>query len=86
MTFNGAATKGAQILIYADPEGASATFSVGSYDDPCDSADIDVDAGHQVNGFIPVLREPKYIKAVVKNLDTAQSITGISVWSQVQKP
>jgi hypothetical protein len=86
MTFNGSATKGARIDLFADPEGASVSFTVGSYADACDSGDVAVDAGHQVQGFVQMQRAAKYVRAKVVNLDTGQSITGCSLWAQVQKP
>jgi hypothetical protein len=86
MTFNASATKGARIDLYADPAGAAQTFSIGTYADPCDSGDVQVDAGHQVQGFIQLQRAARYVKCKVTNLDTGQSITGCSLWSIVQKP
>lgn len=86
MTFNASATKGARIDLYADPAGASVSFTVGTYADPCDSGDVQVDAGHQVQGFVQLQRAARYVKAKVVNLDTGQSITGCSLWAQVQKP
>jgi len=86
MTFNASATKGARIDLYADPSGASQSFTIGSYADPCDSGDVQVDAGHQVQGFIQMQRAARYVKCKVVNLDTSYSITGCSLWSIVQKP
>ena len=40
-----------------------------------DSGDVDVDAGHQVQGFVQMQRAAKFVKAKVRNLDTGQSIT-----------
>ena len=86
MTFNASATKGARIDLYADPEGASISFTIGTYADPCDSGDVAVDAGHQVQGFVQMQRAAKYVRAKVTNLDTGQSITGCSLWAIVQTP
>ncbi len=86
MTFNASATLGATIELYADPEGADVDFTVGTYDDPTDAADVAVDAGHQAMGFIPLSRSAKYVKAKVRNLDTGQSITGIYLYATVQEP
>lgn len=86
MSFSGSATKGARIELFADPKGASISFNVGSYADACDSGDVAVDAGHQVQGFVQLQRAAKYVRARVRNLDPGQSITGVSLWAQVQKP
>lgn len=86
MTFNASATKGARIDLFADPAGASVSFTVGTYADACDAGDVQVDAGHQVQGFIQLQRAARYVKAKVVNLDTGQSITGCSLWAIVQKP
>jgi hypothetical protein len=84
LTFNAAATLGARIDLYADPAGASASFTVGDYDDPIDSQAIALDAGHTVSGFFQMHRTAKYVKAKLVNLDTAQTITAASAWSQIQ--
>lgn len=86
MTFHGSATAGATIELYADPTGATLDFTIGTYADPCDAGDVAVDAGRAVEGFIPLNRAAKYTKARVKNLDTAQSITAIYLYSHIQNP
>lgn len=86
LTFNGSATLGARIDLFADPTGASVTFTIGAHADPCDAGDIALDAGSQVQGFFQMQRAAKYIKARIVNLDTAQSITAASLWSIVQQP
>lgn len=86
LTFNAAATLGARIDVFADPAGASASFTVGAYDDAADSADVAVDAGHTVSGFVQMMRSAKFVKVRIVNLDTGQSITGASAWVQVQAP
>ncbi len=86
MTFNASATAGATIELYADPTGSNSDFTIGTYDDPADAGDVAVDAGHQVQGFIPLNRAAKYTKARVKNLDGSYSITGIYLYSIVQAP
>ena len=86
MSFNVSATKGARIDLYADPAGASVSFTVGTYANPCDSGDIRVNAGRQVQGFFQMQRAARYVRAKVVNLDTGQSITGCSLWAIVQKP
>jgi len=86
MTFNASATKGARIDLYADPAGASVSFTIGSYAAPCDSGDVQLSAGHQVQGFIQMQRAARYVKAKIVNLDTGQSITAASLWAHVQTP
>lgn len=86
MTFNASATKGARIDLYADPTGASISFTVGSNAAPCDSGDVKLKAGGQVQGFIQMQRAARYVKAKIVNLDTGQSITAASLWSHVQTP
>lgn len=86
LTFNASCTLGARIDLFADPDGDSISFTVGTYDDAVDSADIDKDAGHQVNGVVQLNRSAKYVKVRIVNLDTAQSITGASAWTFVQTP
>lgn len=86
LTFNGSVSSGivgAQIELYADPSGTAVEFAVGSYADPCDSGDVMSDPGHQVQGFIPMNRAAKYVKAKVKNT-SGYSITACSLWAQVQ--
>lgn len=84
MTFNASATEGATIEVYADPDSASQTFTVGTYHDPTDSFDVDVDAGNKAEGMIQVNCAAKYVKIRVVNNDGSQSITGCSVWVQKQ--
>lgn len=85
MTFNAAAVNGARIDLFGDPEGATLDFTIGTYADAVDSADIGADAGHQVQGIVQLNRSPKYAKARVFNLDTV-SITACSLWSIPQTP
>ncbi len=86
MTFSGTATKGARIDLYADPAGASISFTIGAYASPCDSGDVQVKAGKTVQSFFQMQRAAKFVRAKVVNLDTGQSITGCSLWATVQKP
>jgi hypothetical protein len=86
MTFNAAATLGARIDLFADPAGASSSFTIGAYDDAIDSGDIAIDAGHTVNGLIQMQRAAKFVKARIVNLDTGQSITAASLWGIIQAP
>jgi hypothetical protein len=89
LTFNGSATAGARIDLFADPADASANFTIGAYDNALDSEDILLTAtnkGHQVSGNIQMNWAAKYVKARLVNLDPAQSITGASVWLTPQVP
>lgn len=85
MTFGAGATLGARIDLFGDPEGNTLDFTVGSYADPVDSADIAADAGHTVQGVVQLNRSPKYVKAKVYNLDSI-SITACSLWAIPQAP
>jgi hypothetical protein len=85
MTFNAAATLGARIDLFGDPAGATLDFTIGTYADAVDSADITPDAGHQVQGVVQLNRSAKYVKARVYNLDSV-SITACSLWAIPQTP
>lgn len=85
MTFGAGATLGARIDLFGDPEGNTLDFTVGSYADAVDSADIAADAGHTVQGVVQLNRSPKYVKAKVYNLDSV-SITACSLWAIPQTP
>lgn len=85
MIFNQGAVKGARIDLFGDPAGATLDFTIGTYADATDSADIEADAGHQVQGVVQLNRSAKYVKAKVFNLDTV-SITSCSLWAIPQKP
>lgn len=75
MTFNASATQGATVRVYASDDNSE-------YDTiPYDQFDVAVSAGNAVKAHFAVLPAPKYIKVSVTNLDTAQSLTGISVYS-----
>lgn len=84
LTFDASATGGARIELYADPEGASATFTIGANQEPTDEHDVPVSTGNTIEGVVPMVRSPKYCKIRVVNRDADYSITGISVWAQVQ--
>jgi hypothetical protein len=86
LTFNGSCASGARIDLYADPIGESTSFTIGTYDDPCDSADIEKDPGHTVKGFVQMQRAAKFVKAKIVNLDSTYSITAVSLWAHVQTP
>lgn len=83
MTFNSSATGGARIELYADPTSANPSFTVGTYDDPFDTADIERDNGHTVSGMVIMNRSAKYVKAKVVN-SSGQSLTGVSIYATVQ--
>jgi hypothetical protein len=85
MTFGAGATLGAVIDLFADPTGTTPDFTIGAYDDPVDSGDIAADASHTVNGTVQLNRSPKYVKARVRNLDSA-SITACSLYATPQTP
>ncbi len=88
ITFNASAVGvggvGARIDLYSNH--SSASFTVGSFDQPCDSADVLISSGHQVNGSFQMKKSSKYVKAKIVNLDPTYSITGASLWATVQKP
>lgn len=83
LTFNASATGYARLEVYADPTASNPSFSVGSYDDPVDSYDIQVDAGHKVSGVVPFTRAFRYGKLKITN-STGQSLTGVSLYAIVQ--
>lgn len=85
MTFAAGATLGARIDLFGDPLGATLDFTIGTYADAVDSADVAADAGHTVQGIVQLNRSPKYVKAKVYNLDSV-SITACSLWSIPQTP
>lgn len=85
MTFNaGAGTSGARIEIYGDPSGANSSFSIGTYDDLIDSFEIPGDAGHTVNGVVPVIKAGKYIKVRIVNLSSSYAITNAFISGLLQ--
>lgn len=86
VTFNASANSGARIEIYADPAGASAAFTVGTYDVAMDSGDVAISKGHTVSGSFQMNWGAKFIKVRMINLDTGYSITVASAWVTVQTP
>lgn len=85
LAFNASAgTNGARIELYGDPTAANSSFSIGSYDDVIDSWDIAGDAGHTVNGVIPMQKCGKYVKVRIVNLSSSYTITGCSLYGIVQ--
>ncbi len=85
ITFAAGATLGARIDLFADPAGATADFTIGSYDDAVDSGDIAADAGHTVKGVVQLNRSSKYVKIKVYNLDSV-AITACYAWAIPQRP
>lgn len=85
MTFAAGATLGARVDLFGDPEGTTLDFTIGTYADAVDSADVAADAGHTVQGIVQLNRSPKYVKAKVYNLDSV-SITACSLWAIPQTP
>ena len=85
MTFAAGATLGARVDLFGDPRGATLDFTIGTYADAVDSADVAADAGHTVQGIVQLNRSPKYVKAKVYNLDSV-SITACSLWAIPQTP
>lgn len=86
MTFNASATYGARVDLFADPAGASASFTIGTYDVAMDSCDIAVSKGHTVSGSFQMQWSAKYVKVRIVNLDSVYSITAASAWVTVQTP
>jgi len=83
-TFNASAASGIRIELFADPAAAYPSFAVGSYDDPVDSYDIAVDAGHIVKGVLQFNRSAKYVKVKVTNLSSTYTVTGVYIYGIVQ--
>ena len=86
LTFNAAATLGAEIRAYADPTGNTQDFTINTYNNYYDLGTINVNAGNTVEGVLILQRSPRYIKIRVYNLDTNQTITACNLWSQIQAP
>jgi hypothetical protein len=86
LTFNASATLGAEIRLFGDPEGGTLDFTIGSYANYFDVAEIPISAGHTVEGIALLQRSPRYVKARVYNLDAGQTITACSLWSILQAP
>jgi hypothetical protein len=62
----------------ADPADASASFTIGTYDAPADSEDIQLNKGHQVGGNPQMNWSSKYVKVRIVNLDPVYSIPAAS--------
>lgn len=84
LTFNASATEGATIELYADDEGASQSFTIGTNANALDSHDIAISAGNTVEGVVLMSHIPKYAKARVVNNDSTYDITGVNLYAQVQ--
>ena len=79
MTFHGSATAGATIKVFASGDGTN--FDTVEYA----TQSVAVSAGNTVRVTFPINPACKYFRVQVTNLDTAQDITAISVWSIVQE-
>ena len=86
LVFNGSASQGCQIQIFAEELNAGSGFTIGTYDNMIDSCDVPISAGHSVFGFFQCNRTPRYVKIKAVNLDTGQSITGFCAYAVVQTP
>jgi len=78
LTFNASATAGATVEVYGAYDGTNYTS------EPLDEYDVELSAGNTVKVAFLSLVTTEKIKVVVKNNDTSQSITGISVWVHTQ--
>lgn len=79
MTFHGSATAGATVKVFASGDGTN--FDTVEYA----TQSVAVSAGASVQVTFPINPAVKYFRVQVTNLDTAQDITAISVWSIVQE-
>lgn len=79
MTFHESATQGATIKVFASGDGTN--FDTVEYA----TQSVAVSAGNAIQVTFPINPAVKYFRVQVTNLDAAQSITAISVWSIVQE-
>lgn len=82
MTFHASATAGAIVKVYASGDGTN--FDTAGYEYATQSVAL-LSGGGAVQVTFPINPAVKYFKVVVTNLDAAQDITAISVWSIVQE-
>ena len=82
LTFNASATMGATVKVYASSDNSN--FDTAGYEYATQSVAF-LTGGGAVQVTFPINPAAKYFKAVVTNLDSGQSITGITVWSIVQE-
>lgn len=78
MTFNGSATQGATVKVFASADGAN--YDTVEYA----SQSVAVSAGNTVRLEFPINPSVKYFRVQVTNLDTGQSITTIYINAIVQ--
>lgn len=79
MTFNASATLGATVKVFASGDGTN--FDTVEYA----TQSVALSAGNAVQVTFPINPAVKYFRVQVTNLDSAQTITAISVWSIVQE-
>lgn len=77
VTFNAAATAGAELHIYGGKDDGLYWYNVFT-------AEIPLTAGATVGIGISVLPGHKYYKAVIRNLDATYTITGAIVYAEPQ--
>lgn len=82
LTFNASATQGATVKVYASSDGTN--FDTEGYEYATQSIAF-LTGGGAVHVTFPINPACKYFKVVVTNLDSGQSITGITVWTIVQE-
>jgi hypothetical protein len=78
LTFHASATLGATVKVFTSADGTNFTTS------DTQEYDIPVSAGATVRHSFTVLTGHKYYKIQVTNLDTAQDITALYVYSEPQ--
>ncbi len=78
MTFDAAATAGATVKVFSSRNGTNfTTRAIYEYDVP-------VTAGAEIRDSFVLLPGHSYYRVQIENLDSAQSITGIFVYSEPQ--
>lgn len=75
LTFNASATAGATVKVYASDDNSVWDTT------PYDQFDIAVSAGNAVKAHFAILPAPKYLKALITNLDATYSITAINIYA-----
>ena len=79
MTFNGAATLGATVKLFASYDDGTNYEDVAFW-----SYSVAVSAGNTIHSSARVPFSAKFIKVQVTNLDTGQSITAIYIYYTIQ--
>ncbi len=82
LTFHASATLGATVKVYASGDGTN--FDSSGYEYATQSVALK-SGGGAVQVSFPINPAAKYIKVVVTNLDAAQDLTAVSVWTVVQE-